>query len=58
MVDGKVVNMFFKKVFNNIAEIYLKVDDDSMSAIHLWNTVKGGLPHLPYILCNPETLGK
>ena len=41
----------------NIADSYLDVGDESMSAIRFWNTVKGDLPHLSYIFCKPEPLG-
>ena len=40
-----------------IASSFLKVRYDSMSAIRFCTTSKGDLPHLSYILCNPEPLG-
>ena len=45
------------KVCKNIADIYLKVDDDSMSAICFRTTTKRNLPDLSYIICKPEPLG-
>ena len=36
----------------------MKVFDDSMSAIRFQTAVKGNLPHLSYIFCKPEPLGK
>ena len=41
----------------NIAASFLKVGDESMSAIRPRTTAKGNLPHLSYILCRPEPLG-
>ena len=42
---------------NKISVSYLKIDDESMSAICYQITSKGDLPHLSYILCKPEPLG-
>ena len=39
-----------------IAASFLKVGDESMSAIRFWTTAKGNLPHLSYIFGNPEPL--
>ena len=47
----------FNAACNNIAASFLKVGDESMSAIRFWKTAKGNLPHLFYILRNPEPLG-
>ena len=47
----------FNEACKNIAASYLLVGDESMSAIHFWSTVKEGLPHLYYILRNPEPVG-
>ena len=41
----------------NTPAIYLKVGDDSMSAIIFWTTEKGNLPHLSYIFRKLEPLG-
>ena len=41
----------------NIDASFLKVRDESMSAIRFWNTSKGNLPHLSYIYRNTEPLG-
>ena len=43
LIDG------FNEVCNNIASGYMKVGDDSMSAIRSRNTANGDLPHLYYI---------
>ena len=48
----------FKEACNKISTSYLKVGDDSMSAIHVCTTAKGDLPHLSYILLKDEPLGK
>ena len=36
---------------------FLKLGDESMSAIRFWTTAKGNLPHLSYIFRKPEPLG-
>ena len=36
---------------------FLKVGDESMSAIRFRTTAKGNLPHLSYIFRKPEPLG-
>ena len=41
----------------NIAASFLKVGDESMSAIRFRTTAKGNLPHLSYIFRKPEPLG-
>ena len=41
----------------NIAASYLKVGDESMSAISFCTTEKGNLLHFSYIFCKPEPLG-
>ena len=41
----------------NIAASFLKVGDESMSAIRFRTTEKGNLPHLYYIFRKPEPLG-
>ena len=43
---------------NNIAESYLKVGNESTGTIRFRTTAKGNLPHLSYILCKLEPLGK
>ena len=52
LIDG------FNEACSIIAASYLKVRDDSMSAIRFHTTLKGDLPHLSYILHNPKPLGK
>ena len=47
----------FNKEFSNIASSYLKVGDDSTSAIRFLTTPKGDLPHLSYIFHKTELLG-
>ena len=47
----------FNKEFSNIASSYLKVGDDSMSAIQFHTTSKGNLTHLYNIFHKPEPLG-
>ena len=51
MIDG------FNKACSNISSIYLKIGDESTSAIQFHTTSKGDLPHLSYIFCKPELLG-
>ena len=51
LIDG------FKKSCKNISDSYLKVENDSTSAINLQATVKENLPHLSYIFHKPEPLG-
>ena len=40
---------------NNIAACYIKVEDDSMSAIFYKMESKGNLSNMSYILRNPDT---
>ena len=47
----------FNAACKNIAASFMKVGDESMGAIHFWETAKGNLPHLSYILRKPEPLG-
>ena len=47
----------FNEALKNIAHSFLKVRDDSISAIRFRTTAKGKLPHLSYIFHNPEPLG-
>ena len=42
----------------NIDASYMKVGDESMSAISFCTTEKGKLPHLSYIFRKPDPLGK
>ena len=51
LIDG------FNTTCKNIAASFLKVGDESMSAIRFWTTSKGNLPHLSFILRKPEPLG-
>ena len=46
----------FNTTCKNIAVSFLKVGDESMSAIRFRTTAKGNLPHLSYILRKPEPL--
>ena len=43
----------FNKACSNIDASYLKVGDESMSAILFFTTSKGDLPNLSYIFCKP-----
>ena len=47
----------FNKACSNISSSYLKVGDESMSAIHVFTISKGDLPRFYYIFRNPELLG-
>ena len=47
----------FNTACKNIAASFMKVGDESMSAIRFWTTAKGNLPHLSYISHKPEPLG-
>ena len=47
----------FNEAFKNIAASFLKVGDESMSAIRFWTTAEGNLPHLSYIFHKLEPLG-
>ena len=47
----------FNEVYKNIPVSYLKVGDESMSAIRFRKMTKGNLPHLSYIFCKPKQLG-
>ena len=51
LIDG------FTEVCSNIAVSYLKVGDESMSAMRFCTTSKGDLPHLSYIFRKTEPLG-
>ena len=56
MVEGKFLIDGFNDACKNIAAIYLKVGDESMSEIRFWTTAKGNLPHFTYILRKPDPL--
>ena len=47
----------FNTACKNIAASFLKVGNESMSAIRFWTTAKFKLPHLSYIFRKPEPLG-
>ena len=47
----------FNAACKNIASSFMKVGDDSMSAISFRTTAKDNLPHLSYIFRKPEPLG-
>ena len=47
----------FNTACKNIAASFLKLGDESMSAIRFWTTVKGNLPHLSYMFRKLEPLG-
>ena len=47
----------FNTACKNIAASFLKVGDESMSAIRFRTTAKGNLPHLSYIFRKTEPLG-
>ena len=48
----------FNAACKNIADSSMKVGYESMSAIRFWMKSKKNLPHLSYILRNPEPRGK
>ena len=52
MIDG------FNAACKNISASFMKVGDESMSAIFFMTTAKGNLLHLSYIFRKPEKLGK
>ena len=52
LIDG------FNAACKNIYAIFLKVGDESTSAIRFRTMEKGDLPHLSYISCNTKPLGK
>ena len=47
----------FNMACNNIAASFLKVWNESMSALRFQKTAKGNLPHLSYILRKTDPLG-
>ena len=47
----------FNTACKNIAASFLKVGDESMSAIRFRTTAKRNLPHLSYIFRKPDPLG-
>ena len=51
MTDG------FNAAYKNIAAIFLKVGDESMSENRFRTTDQGNLPHLSYIFRKPDPLG-
>ena len=55
MVEGHTI--IFNTACKNIPANFLKVGDESMSAIRFRTTAKGNLPHLSYIFRKPEPLG-
>ena len=57
-LGGNLLTHGFYEACNNTASSYLKVGDESMSAIFFQKIAKGNLPHLYYIFHNPEPLGK
>ena len=48
-MNGGVQVCYLMDCMQNISASYLKVGDESMSAIRFQTKVKGNLPHLPYI---------
>ena len=54
---GKHLFDGFNTTCKNIAASFLKVGDESMSAIRFRTTEKGNLLHLSYIFRKPEPLG-
>ena len=52
----KLLSNGFNTACKNIDASFLKVGDESMSAIRFRTTAKGNLPHLSYILCKPDPL--
>ena len=57
MVGARLLIYGFNGACSNIASSYLKVGDESMSAIKFHTMSKGDLPHLSYIFLKPEPLG-
>ena len=57
MMEVKFLIDGLNEACNNISASYMKVGDESMSAIRFWTTAKGNLPHLSYIFRKPEQLG-
>ena len=53
---GKLLFDGFNTACKNVAASFLKVGDESMSAIQFWTTAKVNLPHLSYIFRKPEPL--
>ena len=51
LIDG------FNATCNNINASFLKVGDESMSAINFRATANRNLSHLSYIFCKPDPLG-
>ena len=47
----------FNEALSNISAGYLKVGDESMSAMRFITMSKGNLHHLHYIFYKPEPLG-
>ena len=47
----------FNEACSNIATSYIKVGDESMSAIRFLTRSKGDLPYLSYIFRKPEPFG-
>ena len=54
---GKLLIDGFNAICKNISASFLKVGDESMSAIRFWTTAKGNLPHLFYIFLKLYPLG-
>ena len=54
---AKILFDGFNTACKNIAASFLKVGDESMSAIRFRTTAKGNLPHLSYIFRNLDSLG-
>ena len=54
---GKLLINCFNEICNNIANSYLNVGDESMSAIHFLTMANRNLPHLSYIFRKPKPLG-
>ena len=52
LIDG------FNMARKNIYASFMKVGDESMSAIRFRTTEKGNLPHLSHIFRKPEPLGE
>ena len=54
---SKLLTNSFNKLHNSIADSYMKVGYESMSAIPIQTSVKGDLPYLSYIFRKTYPLG-
>ena len=57
MVEGEFLINGLNEACSNIAASYLKIRDESMSAMRFCKNPKENLPQFSYILHEPEPLG-